>query len=304
MTDWGIKITKPGTAVTTTDPRLQLLNTKYTMLKFHSITDTTVTINAGSATGSATVSHSLGYVPAFMAFAYGSDPWVQQLDDAGQIIPIYTSLKSGNPNIESYVNSTGVTTTVTLPENYNEYRYDWTNPSDLYDDKFGARSYTVTGHKDGIGRSHAIKFDGVAVGQGSTIVSANLDHYAETRWVSSPAQDMKLKTYGIDTNTCDSFDSNPMGRDKTTAVTSQTQVVPATGEYFGTNVTSQVQEIINRAGWSSGNDIGFLVFDDNGPDGNALEDDSANHKLSITTRVAGSITFKIRVIIFKDKIAT
>ena len=227
MASWGIKITKPGYGTSTTDPRNMLMNSEYSMLKIHSITDETITISAGSNTGNVTVSHSLGYVPAFMAFAYGTNPWVQQLDDAGQIIPIYASLKSGNPNVESYSNSTGVTTTVTLPENYNEYNYNWTAPNDLYDALYGARSYTVTGHKAGNGRNHAIKFDNVDIDQGSTIVSASLEHYTEYRWVTTPAQDMKLKTWGIDEDNTDSFDSDPMGRTKTTAVTSQTQVVPA-----------------------------------------------------------------------------
>jgi hypothetical protein len=61
MTDWGIKITKPGASVSSSDPRDILMSSKYPMLKFHDIVDTTVTINAGQTTGSVTIPHSLWY---------------------------------------------------------------------------------------------------------------------------------------------------------------------------------------------------------------------------------------------------
>lgn len=283
-----LKMVKPGLGydVNETDLRRYLFHSDYTMFKLHAVSGGNITINAGVQSGYVDISHTLGYIPAFLVYVKIGDTW--------QLFPT---------GCRAYITTTGVRVTFDLGSPYNYDTINFTAPNDLYDEHFGARSYTVTGHKDGNGRNHAIKFDGLAINQGASIVSASLEHYAETRWVSSPAQDMKLKTYGIYEDNTGDFGSNPMGRQKTTAVTSQNVVVPGTGEYFSTGVTDIVQEIVNRAGWASGNNMGFLVYDDNGPDGNALEDDNGHHKLDITVSLGGSITYPVKVVIFKDKIA-
>ena len=301
--DYGIKITIPGEATTTTDPRKILMSSAMPMLKHHSDTATTITIAPGGTTGSVDVNHSLGYVPAFMAYTYCSEPYIQGASNSMSLIPVIPDIKSGNPYILAYATSSKIHVDIKLPDPWNEVS-DSYYVEDQYDEKVGTRNYIVTGHKNGDARNHAVRFTDIDLDKNQSIISAQLQHYAEYRWVSSPAADMKLKTYGIDEDDTGDFSSNPMGRTKTTAVTSQTQVVPSASAYFGTDVKTSVEEIIARGSWSSGNAMGFLVFDDAGPDGNAIEDDSDKSQLDITYRLTGNLVFDIRVIIFKDKIAT
>lgn len=305
MTKYGIKIVKEGELITVTDPRKILMSSEYAMLKYHAVVDNVVIINAGTKTSSVTIPHTLGYVPAFMAFGFNTDPFGRQspLNQIGMILPVYGNEKFGNPSISAYATNTGITITVTLPENYGETTYSWDNPVDVFSDKYNARSYTLIGKRNGTAVNDAVKFDNVPIDKNTTIVSASLQHYAEYSWKSTPAQDMKIKTYGIDEDNTGDFGSNPMGRSRTSAVTSQNQNVIGGGEFFGTNVKDQVQEIINRNGWSNGNSIGFLIFDDGTPDGNATEDDSYRNKLDIVVNNGGSLVFDVRIIIFKDKIS-
>jgi len=115
---------------------------------------------------------------------------------------------------------------------------------------------------------------------------------------------MKIKTYGIDEDNTADFSSSPMGRDETTSVTTQNVSVPSAGNYFGINVRDQVAEITTRSGWSSGNSLGFKIFDNGSPDSVWTEDDQPtgiNSRLEIIYGDSTTITF--RTIIFKDKIA-
>ena len=69
------------------------------------------------------------------------------------------------------------------------------------------------------------------------------------------------------------------------------------------NVTGQVQEIVNRAGWSYGNMMGFKFYDNGSPANVRAYDDpdiGSDSKLTIT--YGGGATLNFRVIIFKDKI--
>jgi len=301
MADWGIKVIKDGEAITTNDPRNILMSSSMPMLKHHSDSTGSVTIAPGGTTGSLDVSHTLGYVPAFIAYTYCTEPYIQGVVNSMSLIPVTPDIKSGNPYITAYSNSSKVHIDVVLPEPWNEYT-DVYYLNDQYDARFASRDYVMTGQYD-IARNHALRFTNIDLENSQSITSATIEHYCEYRWVSSPAQNMKFRTYGIDEDNTGDFSSNPMGRTKTTAYTSQSNVVIGTGEYFGTNVKSIVEEIISRLGWSSGNAMGFLINDDGTPDGNAIEDDSSNSRLSITYRLTGNLTFNIRVIIFKDKIA-
>lgn len=70
MSDFGIKTTISGKDISSTDIRDFLLHSEYTMLKYHSNTTGSVVIPISTA-GIYTVdfSHSLGYVPFFLAYA-------------------------------------------------------------------------------------------------------------------------------------------------------------------------------------------------------------------------------------------
>ncbi len=80
--DYGIKVVKEGADVATTDIGEILLHPDLPMLKYHDDQTKDLTIPAGNLTGSISVSHSLGYVPAFIA--YVKYTW---LDSYQRILP-------------------------------------------------------------------------------------------------------------------------------------------------------------------------------------------------------------------------
>lgn len=159
-----------------------------------------------------------------------------------------------------------------------------------YWDRFdGSAGYFYAGRKDGNERSGAVRFTGVAIPKNASISSASLavaaNEVAGSRVV--------LRAYGIDEDNTALFFENPEGRQKTDAVANVNDNLPSTGNFLNIGVTSLVQEIVNRSGWSSGNAMGFWVMDyGSTSDGNYLRDSSGtspNCRLSITaTSVSGS----------------
>ena len=265
MTDWGIKITKPGASTTSTDPRDILMSSKYSMLKFHDVVDTTVTINGGSKTGTVTIPHTLGYTPAFMAFAYGTDFGPQSpLNNIGILLPIYASQKSGNPSFEAYTNSTGITVTATLPEIYNQYVYTTAGIWGFQYDDGSGNEYYVAGKHGSFGTGMFFRWADINIEQGEDIVEAIFEYQNVHCTAGS---DIKFKTYGIDQDdTSDPYDyDDANSKPKTSAVNVKTQNAETSNFNYGDNVTSIIQEIIDRPGWQNGNAIG-LINNDNGSD--------------------------------------
>lgn len=76
----GIKIAKPGKSVHSTDMRdLSVDINTFSMFKLHSSSTTSVSFSAGDTEKSSTVSHGLGYVPAFLIYYKRSDESVERL---------------------------------------------------------------------------------------------------------------------------------------------------------------------------------------------------------------------------------
>ena len=113
----------------------------------------------------------------------------------------------------------------------------------------------------------ALRFQSLAIAQGATIVSATLHIRVAVRTGSDT---VKAEVWGIDEDDTADFSSYPMGRTKTTASNTHEYTSSGTG-WFSIGVTSIVQEIVNRASWSSGNDLGFIV-EDNGTTTSANND--------------------------------
>ncbi len=109
----------------------------------------------------------------------------------------------------------------------------------------------------------ALRFSGVNLNQGQAVQTAILDYYVGLK--GGGAGDLKAKIWGIDEDNTGDFSSSPMGRTKTDAVDIANWSLPAEGNYSAHNVTSIVQEIVNRGGWSSGNAIGFIIEDNGSP---------------------------------------
>ena len=109
-----------------------------------------------------------------------------------------------------------------------------------------------------------MRFTNISLNQGSSVSFAGIYYeYSGSNNVSSG--NWKHYLYGIDEDNTGDFGSNPFGRSHTSA-----RITTDDGgggpQYPGSklfDVTSIVQEIVNRSGCSSGNAIGFL-FENNG----------------------------------------
>ena len=278
---FGAKVVKEGKDVSSTDIRDYILHSEYSMFKISSILTGQIKINAGVQTGSVDINHNLGYVPAFLVY------------ENGALLP---------ETVSSYADTTKIHIAKDLGSPYNQTTFTGNN-NDWWDDHFGSRKYVGFGQRDSYAHQGALRFGSVSVAQGATITSATIDITCIAR--TDGGSNTKFKVYGIDEDDTAAFENQPMGRDKTSAVTTMDQDIIPIGEAFGINVKDQVQEIVNRNNWENGNDMGFLYFDNGTPDGNYMEDnDSGTYPLlTIVVTGTGSITYNYKVVVFKDKIA-
>lgn len=108
-----------------------------------------------------------------------------------------------------------------------------------------------------------LRFSGVGIIQGSTINSAILKGYTAGVSGQSGSEIVRIKIYGIDEDQTADFTSDPTGRPKTTA-NADWDFEPSVSISSQTSgsIVSLVQEIVDRGGWSSGNEMGFLLEDD------------------------------------------
>jgi len=110
---------------------------------------------------------------------------------------------------------------------------------------------------------YGLRFLNVAIPQGTTITDAYLTFYGN---YDVREGRIDINTYGIDKDDCAGFTSFnlPSSQDKTDASTyrSYQGTTSWPGDYgiidHSLDVTDQVQEIVDRGGWESGNDLGFI----------------------------------------------
>jgi hypothetical protein len=292
--DYGIKAMKVGYSITDTDIRNILMSSKYNMLKYHSDNTTSLSINNGSSSGSVNIAHTLGYVPAYIAYVKSTE-----LSSRNYILPYPGGVYTGTGydiQVDSYATSSNITLRVNNSTDFGTFE---DTATELYDAYWGVNTFILNGRKDGNDRDGAFRFTNVTVAKNATISSANIYCYVQYKGGSTTA--LKYSIWGIDEDNTASFSGSPMGRTKTTATNSrETSMNISTGTYFGVEVTNQVQEIVNRSGWSSGNAMGFII-EDNGSDNDTWwEDDDELSYLRIVQ--PGSVSFYFRVIIFKDRV--
>jgi hypothetical protein len=134
-----------------------------------------------------------------------------------------------------------------------------TQSVNYWDRKDQATGYFYIGRKDNNDRDCAIRFTGVTIPQGTTITSATISVAADT---VSGSSKIDLNLLGIDEDNTADFSSNPENRTKTDAKVYVWDNLPSQGQWLNINVTSIVQEIVNRGGWVSGNAMGFWIFKD------------------------------------------
>jgi hypothetical protein len=106
--------------------------------------------------------------------------------------------------------------------------------------------------------SSALRFTSVAVSQGVSVNKAILHYYVGTRLGTSP---VKCTIKGFDEDNTADFSSSPGGRPMTTASVSGQYDPSGAGNFWEEDVTSIVNEIFARGGWSSGNALGFWIND-------------------------------------------
>ncbi len=139
------------------------------------------------------------------------------------------------------------------------------------DDDEGYWDNTISTWKDGsidirmgndssfVSTDMSLRFTGISIPQGETINSASI---SITAAAGGPAQvDTIIHAYDED-NTAN-FASDPRGRNRTTAGEAwELHGVNFNEEYTSPDISSVIQEIVDRGGWSSGNAIGFVFEDD------------------------------------------
>lgn len=117
--------------------------------------------------------------------------------------------------------------------------------------------------------SGAFRFQNITIPQGATITSAKITWQAQGTYSSDR---IILKIYGIAEDNTATFNTDPLGRTRTTALVSGYHPNPSTDNDIKdtSDIGSVVQEIVNRAGWASGNSMGFFVQDDGGTADNTM----------------------------------
>jgi len=283
-----IRVAKPGKSIFSSDVRDFRFDERYAMFKYHSTTNTSVTLNAGDTEASATVSHALGYTPAFIAYYKRSD------ESVWRILPDIPYGVGFDVYPWAYATTTGVTVGYTSATPYRQFD---TIVSDGYTN-WGTNAVIAAGQYDGGSWDCGYRFGSVAVAKNAGIASATIEFRIDTKQGSG---DVSIKTWGIDEDNVGSFGSD-LGKSKTTAETSQ-NVAAGSGSYVGINVKSIVEEITTRSGWSYNNAMGFYTFNNGTPNGRYISDGlGMGDDTFLRIALSGSLTVSFRVIIFKDKI--
>ena len=295
--NYGIKVTRAGYSTTTNDPRQLLMSSAYPMFKYHNEYTVSATFNPGDQTATASVTHGLGYVPAFMAYGVRDD------DSTNFIIPSIPYAISEFDYAEAWADDDKIYFKVTLFDNYvgagwNEIKQ---NLNTVYTNYDGGYSLAIIGNAFGESSSFGVQYANVPIVKDQSIVSATIDFLASD--TGSGTEDFKMDIWGIDVDDLGDF-GNDLGQSKTTATHKQTQASLDDEEHFSITVTNELEEIIARANWASGNNLGFYVFDDGtSSDGNNYASSSPENELFLSILKTGTLTVNFRAIVFKDRIA-
>ena len=144
-----------------------------------------------------------------------------------------------------------------------------------------------------------LRFTNVTIPQGATIVSAKITFTA----TATDGDTVDTEIFGVDEDDTASFSSDPTGRAQTTASAFwDIAGTTAEAEYDTSSLTSVVQEIVDRAGWASGNDMGFLIEDDASTNGKQLTFygyDSSTAKAPLLTIVYVDVSGNSRTILIR-----
>lgn len=117
------------------------------------------------------------------------------------------------------------------------------------------------------------RWQDINVPQGATIDSAKFSF-----WCFASVGTALTKIRGFDEDDTANFENDPSGRDRTTAYVDY-DVEPNVNMWTNITITAIVQEIINRAGWSSGNALGIEWADDGSGTGEINKNDVFGYEI-------------------------
>ncbi len=125
-----------------------------------------------------------------------------------------------------------------------------------------------SGNLSGNSYDGCVRFLNVEIPKGASIAQSYLEFYA----TCSGYNTWRTSVRGIaEDNTASLSDSNPFTRSQTGSSTSYEYGMYSGLEfYFFINVTSIVQEIVNRGGWGSGNALALTLSNNSSDYGNAI----------------------------------
>lgn len=127
---------------------------------------------------------------------------------------------------------------------------------EYFDGWYDTYNSVRNGHEFASDKMMGFRFQGVAVPQGATISSATLT--LDTDDASSVTNVGRI--FGQDVDSAAAWANTtllPKNMTRTTAFAALTGVPTTNGTAYPIDVTSIVQEIVDRAGWSSGNNMAF-----------------------------------------------
>lgn len=122
----------------------------------------------------------------------------------------------------------------------------------------GLNNFVVVGNISGSAEDSAVRFRNVTVPQGTVLTAASVRLYKQSPAV---AGSVLYTVKGIDEDNTSDFTTNPMGRSDTSAQHDGATSANLTNAYVGFDVLAEMNEIVARGGWSSGNSIGFKLLD-------------------------------------------
>jgi hypothetical protein len=129
---------------------------------------------------------------------------------------------------------------------------------------YGVTGIYTCGNEGGVDREGAVRFRNVTIAKNTTVLSGTLNLRVGLK--GSGSGNLKYVLFGIDEdNTGDFGGSNPLTRTPTTAETRAQYTLPPVGEGVAINVASEMNEILARSGWSSGNAMAFKFYNDGSP---------------------------------------
>lgn len=136
-----------------------------------------------------------------------------------------------------------------------------------------------------------LRFTGLAIPQGATITAASLSIPA-TGGSVTPLQTVHIRAEAADNPAAVTSRADGVARVKTTAQTSWSGMTAiSTGSYTTADFTAVVQEVVNRAGWASGNAMQLFLSSDTTTFGTAWQIAFATFNSATSSPATLSVTY-------------